>query len=71
VVGLWPEVSRSRMADIASSAVASAARPQPDVVGIDMGVGAGVLSNVTEEESVYDPASILNQSLEARYSGLI
>ena len=69
MAGLWPEARRSRTVIITSSAVASAARPQPDVA--DMGVGAGVLSNVTEEESVYDPASILNQSLEARYSGLI
>jgi hypothetical protein len=40
------------MAVIASSAVASAARPQLDTVGIGVGVGAGVLSNVTEVESV-------------------
>ena len=42
------------MADIASSAAASAARPQLDAAGIGVGVGAGVLSNVMEEEFVVD-----------------
>jgi len=37
-----------------SSAAASAARPQLDAAGTDVGVGAGVLANVTEEESVVE-----------------
>ena len=39
MAGLCPEVRRSRMAVITSSAAASAARPQPDVEGIGVGVG--------------------------------
>ena len=34
VAGLWPELRRSRMADITSSAAASVASPQVDVEGL-------------------------------------
>jgi len=44
VAGLWPEIRRSRMAVITSSAAASVARPQADVVGTGTGVGVGVPS---------------------------
>ena len=57
MVGLWPEVRRSRMADITSSAAASAARPQPDVVGMGVGVGVGVgvgRTGVTEFDTSED-----------------
>jgi hypothetical protein len=52
VAGLRPEVRRSRMVIITSSAAASAARPQLDAAGTGVGVGAGVLANATEVESV-------------------
>ena len=46
MVGLGPEVRRSRMADIASSVAASTARPQADVAGMGAGVGVGAGAGV-------------------------
>ena len=48
MAGLRPELRRSRMADIASSAAASAARPQPDVLG--MGVPQEIATPYPSDE---------------------